>query len=79
MTTPVIYHILNPLLETPDGERAVCTMNRRSMLPRLATDFQPHAAGQKVRAALVAWNLGRRHERKFRTGADPGEVGGQSF
>ena len=54
-------------------------MNRRSKLPRLATDFQPYAAGQKVGAALVAWNLGSRHERKFRTGADPDEVWGQSF
>ena len=61
------------------GERAVCTMKWRSKLPRLATDFEPYAAGQKVRAALVAWNLGKRHEHKFGTGNDPGEVGDQSF
>jgi hypothetical protein len=55
-------------------------MNRRSKLPRLATDFQPYAASrEKVRAELVAWNLGKRHERTFGAGADPDEVGGKSF
>jgi hypothetical protein len=54
-------------------------MKRRSKLPRLATDFQSNAAAQKVRVALVAWNLGKRNEYQFGTGADPDEVEGQSF